>query len=128
MRSPEEFNEDRWLDEEAGPIVRPYVMTRGRTEPTRGKFDLISLVVATRTPSPVEIGLGPEHLTILRLCDDFLSVAEIAARMDLPAGTIRVLLGDLLDRGFIDVQEPHPETELDDDCFYQAVIDGLRSL
>ncbi|SDH46687.1 Protein of unknown function [Sinosporangium album] len=128
MTPAEGPTEDRWLDDEAGPIVRPYVMTRGRTEPTRGKFDLISLVVATRPTAALEVGLGPEHLTILRLCEEFLSVAEIAARMDLPAGTIRVLLGDLLDRDFIEVSEPHPETDMDDDCFYQAVIDGLRSL
>ena len=47
-REVEEF----WDDAEAGPVVRPYAMTRGRTEPTGGTFDLISLVVATR-PVPV---------------------------------------------------------------------------
>src|ERR1044072_6043453 len=105
--SPPEDHHEQWFDENAGPSARPYVMTRGRTEPSRGQFDLITLAVAIGSPSSVEVGLDPEHLAIVRLCRSPLSVAEIAAHMDLPAGTIRVLLGDLVDRGFVATQEPH---------------------
>ena len=96
----EEPLEEQLLDE---PTVRPYVMTRGRTD-ARGRFDLISVAVTV------------------------LSVAEIAAHLDLPAGTVRVLLGDLLDRGFIAVQQPQPETSVLDERMYRAVLDGLRAL
>jgi hypothetical protein len=120
--------DDRWLDEQAGPLVRPYVMTGGRLKPIRGEFDLVSLVVATGlTPAP-ELGLGPEHLAIVRICQDVQSVAEIAGKLDLPAGTVRVLLGDLLDKGFVAVEDPQPEAEMTDERMYQAVIDGLRAL
>src|SRR5262245_46047360 len=101
--------EEQWLDEHAGPLVRPYVMTRGRILPVRGKFDLISLIVATQPVPSDELGLGPEHFAIASLCEDLMSVAELAGQLDLPVGTVRVLLGDLLDRGFIAVQEPQPE-------------------
>src|ERR1700681_2678066 len=38
-----------WVDEEAGPVVRHYAMTAGRTRPPRGEFDLITLIVAARS-------------------------------------------------------------------------------
>ena len=38
---------DRWFDDAAGPVVRPYAMTRGRTRSAGGsRIDLIALVVA----------------------------------------------------------------------------------
>ncbi|MEV4162236.1 DUF742 domain-containing protein [Nonomuraea dietziae] len=116
---------EEWVDPE---IVRPYVVTRGRTEPVRGSFDLISLAVAVGGPPGPEAGLDPEHLAIARLCHEPISVAEIAARLDLPAGTIRVLLGDLFDQGFVTVQDPQPEVDMQDEKMYRAVLDGLRSL
>src|SRR5207248_8352590 len=73
--------ENVWLDEDAGPVVRPYAMTRGRTRPASGRFDLISLITATPTAaSAVGMGFGPEHVAITRLCRYPLSVAEIAGR------------------------------------------------
>src|SRR6478735_6927142 len=128
MSSFEEHPETQCVGDEAGPIVRPYVLTRGRTEPTRGRFDLITLAVTVRSASPRESGLDPECLAIVRFCRQPQSVAEIAAHMNLPAGTIRVLLSDLLDQGFIALQEPHSETDMHDESLYRAVLDGLRAL
>lgn len=121
---------ERLLDEEAGPLVRPYVMTSGRTQPVRGKFDLVTLVVATGRPVVPEMGLGPEHRAVVRLCEQqVVSVAEVAANLNLPALTVRVLLGDLLDRGLVTVEEPQAETDfLQDEKIYRAVIDGLHAL
>jgi uncharacterized protein DUF742 len=124
----EPSSDERWLDENAGALVRPYVMTRGRITPIRGRFDLISLVMATRPVPANELELGPEHLSIVELCQEPVSVAEIAGTLDLPAGTIRVLLGDLLDKDLIAVQEPQPVARLSDERLYEAVIDGLRAL
>ncbi len=47
----------RWYDDEAGPVVRPYAMTRGRTSATGGhRLDLIALVSAV--PPPGDPGPG----------------------------------------------------------------------
>lgn len=120
---------DRLLDDKAGPLVRPYVMTSGRTEPVRGKFDLVTLVISTGIPAVPELGLGPEHQAMVRLCEQVVSVAEIAAHLNLPALTVRVLLGDLLDRGLVTVQEPQPDTDfMHDEKTYRAVINGLHAL
>jgi hypothetical protein len=128
MSQPDERDETRWLDEEAGPVVRPYAMTAGRTRPTTGEFDLISLVVATRPLGPTDVGLGPEHHAIVRLCPRPLSVAEIAAHIDLPVGIVRVLLGDLLDRELILVRAPQPAAQMPSEQTFKAVINGLRAL
>ncbi|OEU88913.1 hypothetical protein DB35_22240 [Streptomyces abyssalis] len=39
---------DRWFDDAAGPVVRPYAMTRGRTRSSSDevRLDLIALVIA----------------------------------------------------------------------------------
>ncbi|RAJ56156.1 uncharacterized protein DUF742 [Streptomyces sp. Amel2xB2] len=39
---------DRWFDDAAGPVVRPYAMTRGRTRSSsdEARLDLIALVIA----------------------------------------------------------------------------------
>ncbi len=130
MAPDEQDPDDMWLDKEAGPVVRPYAMTHGRTRPSTGQFDLISLVVAIRPVSAVGagLGLGPEHRGIIGLCQQALSVAEIAAHLDLPVGIVRGLLGDLLDRGLILLREPVPASELPNEHVFQAVINGLRSL
>lgn len=128
MSDDEAPAEERLLDEEAGPMVRPYVMTSGRLQPVRGTFDLITLVVSTRDTPGVQPGLGPEHLAIADLCHRPMSVAEIAAELDLPAGTVRVLLGDLLDKGFVVTQEPQPEVDVRNQRMYEVVLDELRAL
>jgi hypothetical protein len=121
--------EERWLDDQAGPLVRPYVMTSGRMQPVRGTFDLVTMVEATGLPATPELGLGPEHHAAVRLCEQVMSVAEIAGHLRLPTVTVRVLLGDLLDKGLVTVQDPETDTEfMNDEQMYRAVIDGLHAL
>src|SRR6266511_940139 len=120
--------EDAWLDAEAGPVVRPYAMTGGRTRPTSGEFDLISLVVATRPVSTMDTGLGPEHLAIMDLCRHPLSVAEVAAHLDLPLVIVRVLLSDLLDNGLLVAREPKPAMQRLGEGVFEALIIGRQVL
>ncbi|GAA3764435.1 DUF742 domain-containing protein [Streptomyces tremellae] len=121
-----------WFDGEAGPVVRPYAMTRGRTE-TAGqhRLDLIALVV----PEPAAEGpgldrnLSPEHLEIVERCLDApQSVAELASGLDLPIGVIRVLVGDLVEDELVYVSRPVPPAELPDVNILREVINGLRAL
>ena len=57
---------DRWFDREAGPVVRPYAVTKGRTLPSGGaSFGLIDVVVATGGRPPEHFRPGPEHQRIL---------------------------------------------------------------
>ncbi|GII23622.1 DUF742 domain-containing protein [Planosporangium mesophilum] len=113
-------------DESAGPLVRPYAMTHGRTRAS-ADFDLITLVVAARSPHPDEFW-EPEHLSILELAQRPVSVAELAARMNVPAGVVRVLLDDLRAQGALIVRAASLETSTPNLTILKAVADGLRAL
>lgn len=123
----------QWYDNEAGPLVRPYAMTGGRTKPgpTGVRFDLIALVTLD-TGAPGMDGdtvLGPEHRVLIALCrTETQSVAELSAGADLPVGVVRVLLGDLLELGCVTVSRPVPPAQLPDERILREVIDGLRAL
>lgn len=122
------MSENEWLDEAAGPVVRPYAVTGGRTRTSRVDFDLIAVIVTADVRAPAEGGLGPEHVSILELCRRPLSVAEIASEVDLPLGIVRVLLGDLLDLGLIIVRDPVPIDTMSDESVLKEVMHGLRAL
>ncbi|GAB2851660.1 DUF742 domain-containing protein [Streptomyces deserti] len=122
----------QWYDHEAGPLVRPYAMTGGRTRPgpTGVRFDLIALVTLDPgAPGVDDAALGPEHRALLDLCrTETQSVAELAAGADLPVGVVRVLLGDLLELGSVIVSRPVPPAQLPDERILHEVIAGLRAL
>ncbi|MER5177684.1 DUF742 domain-containing protein [Streptomyces sp. NPDC002896] len=121
-----------WFDDDAGPVVRPYAMTRGRTRSAeQHRLDLIALVVAedpTHDPEPDQ-ALSPEHVDIVARCREApQSVAELAAELNLPIGVVRVLIGDLADEGLVHVSRPVPPAELPDESILRDVINGLRAL
>ncbi|KUJ65482.1 hypothetical protein ACZ90_47185 [Streptomyces albus subsp. albus] len=121
-----------WFDDAAGPVVRPYAMTRGRTRSAAdGKLDLIAVVVADRVErrSVADQTLSPEHVDIVELSrENPLSVAELSAELDLPVGVVRVLIGDLLHAALVRVSRPVPPAELPDERILREVINGLRAL
>nr|MDT0662773.1 DUF742 domain-containing protein [Micromonospora sp. DSM 115978] len=120
-------DEEAWYDEDAGPVVRPYAMTSGRTRPVRPELDLISQV-KTRPAAQGASGLSPEQTEIIERCRRPLSVAEIGAAMNLPVGTVRVLVGDLLQAGLVETREPPLLTGMPSQELLEAILAGLRAL
>jgi hypothetical protein len=118
----------RWLDQEAGPVVRPYALTRGRTRPRGESFDLIDVVAATGAPATEMPWLGPEHERILEACRRPAVVADVASDIDLPLAVVRVLLGDLYQEGLITVLRPASEAPISDLSVMRNVLDGLKAL
>jgi hypothetical protein len=106
-------------------LVRPHVVTGGRAHPTRNIFDVVTLVIATRDRST---GLSPEKSRVMELCrGGALSVAEVAAYLELPVGITKVLLSDLVDSGHITTRAATAETQVPDDQLLREVLDGLRA-
>jgi uncharacterized protein DUF742 len=117
-----------WLDQDAGPVVRPYAMTQGRVAPAGDEIDLVAFVVATGADPPPDTSLQPEHHAILAAVWEPTSVVELASTLDLSIGVIRVLLGDLRSAGLISMYEPPAATEPHDVDVLKAVVNGLRAL
>jgi hypothetical protein len=119
--------EDRWLDRDAGPIVRPYALIGGRTRPSGETFDLMTMVTAVPGAEAGSYDLEPEHLRLLRLCRLPTPVADLAADLELPLGVVRILLSDVRERRLITVAHPVPK-RLTDPQLLREVADGLRRL
>jgi Protein of unknown function (DUF742) len=120
---------DKWVDRNAGPVVRPYALTGGRTQPISGAvLDLIAVVVAAGRGDGDDLGLSPEHRRILGLCRAPATVADVASATGLPVGVIRVLLADLILQGRIRVITPRQTGDLPSADLLKEVLHGLRSL
>ncbi|MFQ6270611.1 DUF742 domain-containing protein [Kutzneria viridogrisea] len=102
-------------------------MTRGRTRPATGWLDVATQVMAVDSGGD-PLGLGPEHQAILRLCRQPLSIAELAAYVDLPLVVAKVLLSDLIERGDVVVRAPEQVASAPGRDLLQAVLDGVRAL
>lgn len=116
-----------WLDREAGPVVRPYALTRGRTQAKGPALGLIDTVVVTGPRVLDARGLSPEHRRLLELCHRPAAIADIASDTDLPLGVVRVLLGDLRERGLVAITGPVGQANAAESVL-RSVLDGLRAL
>ena len=120
---------DQWLDRDAGPVVRPYAMTRGRTGPAAGSsLGMIDVVVAAAgVQPPAGVRLSPEHRRILARCRDPMTVVDMASDIDLPVGVVRVLLSDLSQHGMIRILAT-PRGPVTNERLLRDVLDGLHAL
>jgi Protein of unknown function (DUF742) len=122
---------DKWRRRDSGPVVRPYAVTGGRTQPADGEvLDLLALVVATGRPAATDdpARLSPEHRRILGLCEQQVTVADLAADTALPVGVVRVLLADLILQGAITVVRQRPAGQRTSNDVLQEILNGLRAL
>ena len=105
-------------------LVRAYVRTGGRVRATRS-LDLVTLVVVAEDPAP---GAAPDARRVLNLCSrrGALSVAEIAAYLDLPPSVVKIVVSDLLDSNHLII--PAPAEIVPDAALLQEVLNGLRAL
>jgi hypothetical protein len=125
---PRDGPEERWLDQEAGPVVRPYAVTKGRTAPDgEESFGLIDVVVATGELPTQHFRPGPEHRRILGICQRPVPIVDLASEVDLPVGVVRVLLGDLTRHGMMRVASAQQQ-QVPDQQLLRMVLDGLESL
>lgn len=121
----------KWVDRDSDPVVRPYAVTGGRTEPADGEvLDLIAVIMAARRPAEPtdQLALSPEHRRILNLCRHPATVADVASDTGLPVGVIRVLLADLIQQGRVKVLPGRPAGQKPSAQLLREVLHGLRAL
>jgi hypothetical protein len=123
------MDNDDWSDPTR--LIPPYAITGGRTRPVLRPADLeLETLIATTSPyTPPPPGLTQEQHTIVLLCRDMQSIAEVSAHLDVPIGVARVLVGDLATDGLITLHRPGtaatggPNLDL-----LERVLHGLRAL
>lgn len=109
-------------------IVRAYAWTGGRT---RSNINLeIETLVSANDQTRRSAGiLQAEHQHVVELCRSPRSVAEVAALMRLPLGVAKVLLGDMAERGLVDVHQTASAGGVTPDLgLMERVLSGLRRL
>jgi hypothetical protein len=117
---------DQWHDRGAGPVVRPYALTGGRTRPTGEAIDLLALVTSTDATMD-ELLLQPEYVAAIRQCRQPKPVADLASDLDLPLGVVRIMLSDMRDQGLVIIRPPL-RSRLTDPKLLKDVADALRKL
>lgn len=108
-------------------LVRPYTLTGGRVRSESNDFPIETLVVTTMQGQRQQTALAHERRRIAELCREPISIAEVAARIGVPLGVARVLVGDMATDGFVDVHRPH-NTDRPDLKLLERVLGGIRAL
>lgn len=114
-----------WYDDAAGPLVRPYAVTGGRTRTDQPDLQVITLVMALHPMRQVPThDLDFEHLQILSRSQQPVSIAEISSELELPLSVVKILIGDLIERHLLIFRSAvTPDIQV-----LQAVINGIRRL
>ena len=109
-------------------VVRPYMLTRGRTSSSLGVFALHSPILALITTDQLGRNATPEDRKIVELCQTPTSVAEVSARMSTPVGVLRVLVGDLVDARMVQVRAIDDHTDHRDVRLLERLLEGIRGI
>ncbi|BBY32826.1 hypothetical protein BST33_05320 [Mycolicibacter minnesotensis] len=137
MDSPEQWARPRAPEIPAAPdppdteasLVRPYTLTAGRTH-TDVLLPLEAPVQTLRVAQPNQWPVSDPRGRIVELCQGSPSVAEISARLNLPLGVARVLVGDLVTSGYLRVRATLTEASTRDERrdLIGRTLRGLRAL
>lgn len=117
------------MHEEETALVRPYMLTGGRTRGTYS-LEMETLISAKRRLSDELEHDTIEHRSIVEACPSPRSVAEIAVNLRMPLGVARVLVSDAADAGLVNVHKTvssadGAEAHL---LLMERVLSGLRRL
>ncbi len=112
-----------------GNLVRPYAVTRGRTEPIRDIPIEAVLVVSAAAVQEARFA-GHDKYRIALLCEPKAqSLAELAALTRLPLGVARVLVADMVADGLLTLHSAAPRTGFTERLdLLGRVLSGLRKL
>jgi Protein of unknown function (DUF742) len=105
---------------------RPFMVTGGRTT---SDFPLDFEAMVTPTPVGLCADLRFEQRTIVDRCmqSGAQSIAELAAYLKLPIGTVRVVAADLVSSHMLDVHSPDKNLS-NDVLMLKRLINGVRAL
>jgi uncharacterized protein DUF742 len=110
-----------------GPATSSAVCDDRRAHPsTHDDLEIETLVTTSVGEQPPKLTV--EQRAIATLCHEILSIAEVSARLHLPLGVIRILVGDMADEHLVIVHRPAPAGDHPDLALLERVLDGLHSI
>lgn len=131
-----ETDPDSWdesteqYDEPVASVVRPYTLTAGRTTsevdvPMEATVELTRAGHDRRWPTH-----DPSSQIVGPCAAERLSVAELAARSGLALGVTRVLVGDLITHGYVQLQQTLNDStsSVERISLIERTLRGLRDL
>jgi hypothetical protein len=110
-------------DDPDDELVRPFVITGGRTRHATVHLRVEALVTSTGILPARELQF--EHAAIVEVCSSPISVAEVAARVGIPLGVAQILVGDLAEAGLVQVHEARQAAT---PALLLRMIDAVRAL
>ena len=93
-----------------------------RTTPWRSRRWVSTTSSVDLTPK-----LTVEQRAIAVLCHDILSIAEVSAKLHLPLGAVRILVGDMADEHLVIVHRPAYPGDRPDLALLERVLYGLHT-
>ncbi|MDI6097062.1 DUF742 domain-containing protein [Actinoplanes sp. NEAU-A12] len=112
---PSEMDED--------PVIRPFMLTGGRTQPLHDGLRIETLLRAA--PAALSAPLRFESRRIVELAQAPMSVADLSVALRAPLGVVRVIVADLITQGYLAVEEQPEELST---SLIERIRDRVRAL
>lgn len=125
MAKPSKVNDVS--DSDSGPSVRAYLVTSGRTTSSL-VLGFESMVSISSSAKPSD-SLRFERARVFSMClqSGAQSIAELSARLGVPIGVAKVIAGDLVHEGFLNVHDAQVDLS-NDVIMLRRLIHGVRAL
>jgi Protein of unknown function (DUF742) len=105
------------------PVVRPFMLTGGRTQPLQDGLRIETQLYAA--PAALSAPLRFEARRIVELCQHPMSMADLAAGLRAPLGVVRVIVADLMTQGLLRAGELPGELTT---ALIERIRDRVRAL
>ncbi|GGK77087.1 DUF742 domain-containing protein [Mangrovihabitans endophyticus] len=104
-------------------VVRPFMLTGGRTRPLHDGLRIETLLRAA--PAALSAPLRFESRRIVELCQSPMSIADISVAIRAPLGVVRVIVADLVTDGYLRVEDQLGELPI---SLIERIRDRVRAL
>ncbi|MEV6302864.1 DUF742 domain-containing protein [Actinoplanes sp. NPDC051861] len=110
-------------DQDEDPVVRPFMLTGGRTQPLQDGLRIETLLRAA--PAALSAPLRFESRRIVEFAQSPMSVADLSVALKAPLGVVRVIVADLIAQGYLTVEEQPGELST---SLIERIRDRVRAL
>ena len=104
-------------------VVRPFMLTGGRTRPLHDGLRIETLLHAA--PAALSAPLRFESRRIVELCQAPMSIADLSVALKVPLGVVRVIVADLVTDGYLRIEEQLGELPI---AWIERIRDRVRAL